>query len=529
MTEVGDLIDFDAIETQKENIRSIPGGRSAKQLSLLCSPLSSKVPAPLTETQDLRNAAREDFEKELLLVSESDDPLDIYDRYIKWTLSAYPSASSTTSSGLLPLLERATRAFLHSPLYKNDPRYLKTWLLYIHLFADSPRETYAFLATHGVGDALALYYEEFAAWLETQGRWTQAEEVFALGVERDARPAERLIRKYGEFQHRRETRAAAAGAQAGDGPASPALPKVRPALVAKTDPFATHAGEERDPQARDREAVATASAKPPKNGKKLAVFVDGEDGPAKSDSGPSTQGWDNIGSIAERKKENTHEAKPWAGEKLDGGRKLTSGQKMMVFRDPVSPFCRCPFHSLQSYVITGLIWVFWYLCIQSLLLNDNDISPSTMSHASQRYVTINPKTGKPECVFSDLEAVYPNGVDANSEEFSFEELRARHRGWLKKDWSKPMPSVKPAQTKQIIVEHEATCHLDLPTQSVLPHEEGPVKVLMESHPPQTVPLKGEVALKKANKEEKANRTRKIKVMEIRAETQTGELKLLFFG
>ena len=137
MAEVGDLIDFDAIETQKENIRSIPGGRSAKQLSLLCSPLSSKIPAPLTETQDLRNAARAEFENELLSASESDDPLDIYDRYIKWTLSAYPSASSTTSSGLLPLLERATRAFLHSPLYKNDPRYLKTWLLYIHLFADS--------------------------------------------------------------------------------------------------------------------------------------------------------------------------------------------------------------------------------------------------------------------------------------------------------------------------------------------------------------------------------------------------------
>jgi checkpoint serine/threonine-protein kinase len=333
MAEVGDLIDFDAIETQKENIRSIPGGRSAKQLSLLCSPLSSKVPAPPTETQDLRNAARAEFESELQSISESDDPLDIYDRYIKWTLSAYPSASSTPSSGLLPLVERATRAFLQSPLYRNDPRYLKLWLLYIHLFADAPRETYAFLATHGVGDVLALFYEEYAAWLEAQGRWAQAEEVFATGVERGARPAERLVRKYAEFQHRRETKLEAQGNY---GPGSPALPKIRPALAAKTDPFVHAGAEERDPQARDRDTAVTAAASKPKSGKKMTIFADGEDEPAKSSSGPSSQGWDSIGSITERKKENTHEAKPWAGEKLDGGKKLTSGQKMMVFRDPVS-------------------------------------------------------------------------------------------------------------------------------------------------------------------------------------------------
>jgi checkpoint serine/threonine-protein kinase len=335
MAEVGDLIDFEAIETQKENIQSIPGGRSAKQLSLLCSPLSSKIPAPLSETQDLRNAARAEYETELQTISESDDPLDIYDRYIKWTLAAYPTASATPASGLLPLVERATRAFLHSPLYKNDPRYLKTWLLYIRLFADSPRETYAFLATHGVGDALALFYEEYAAWLESQGRWAQAEEVFATGVDRGARPTERLVRKYAEFQHRHEAKAA----QQDDGPASPALPKVRPALAAKTDPFGH--SDERDPQAQDRDAAAVAAAARPKNGKKLAIFADGDNEPAKS--APSSQGWDNIGSISERRKENTHEAKPWTGEKLDGGRKIVSGQKMTVFRDPVSFFCIYPF------------------------------------------------------------------------------------------------------------------------------------------------------------------------------------------
>jgi checkpoint serine/threonine-protein kinase len=332
MAEVGDLIDFEAIETQKENIQSLPGGRSAKQLSLLCSPLSSKIPPSLNETSDLRAAARADFEKELDSAHDADDPLDIYDRYIKWTLSAYPSASSTPTSGLLPLLERATRSFIQSSMYKNDPRYLKLWLLYIHLFADAPRETYAYLATHGIGAQLALFYEEFAAWLEAGGRWVQAEEVFAAGVERGAQPAERLVRKYAEFQHRREARTES-GVE--DGPKSPALPRIRPALAAKMEVGV----EERDPQARDREASAAAAAatsRPKGQKSKLAIFADGDEEPAKAPVGALSQGWDNIGTIADRKKENTHEAKPWAGERLDGGKKLVSGQKMTVFRDPVS-------------------------------------------------------------------------------------------------------------------------------------------------------------------------------------------------
>ena len=331
MAESGDLIDFAVIETQKENIQSLPGGRSAKQLSQLCGPLSAIKSPPLSQSVELKNQIRQDFEKELLTVAEADDPLEIYDRYVKWTADAYPSAQATPESGLLPLLERATKTFLTSPMYKNDPRYLKMWLLYIRLFADSPRETYAYLAKQGIGEGLALFYEEFAAWLEGAGRWSQAEEVYASGLDMEARPAERLLRKFAEFQHRRDTKP-----ESSDGPSSPALPKIRPALMAKTDPFAG-ALEENDPQARDRAAAAgAASSGSSRPGRaKLSVFADGDE-PAQSTSSGSGQAWDNIGSLAERKKENIREAKPWAGEKLDGGKKLAGGPKMSIFRDPVS-------------------------------------------------------------------------------------------------------------------------------------------------------------------------------------------------
>ena len=329
---MGDLINFDIIETHKENIQSLPGGRSAKALAstLAQSSLDPNTTLTSSDTKGLNDVARQEFETELLSISEADDPLDIYDRYVKWTLTAYPSVQATTQSCLLPLLERATKAFLTSAHYKNDPRYLKLWLHYIRLFSDSPRETFAFLARHHIGDGLALFYEEFAAWLEGQGRWAQAEEVYLLGINREARPVERLARKLREFHSRSARRE-----RTGNGPSSPALPTVRPALAAKVDPFASAGPSVVDPQ---RTAPASRARKAPAV-QKLEVFSD-LDAPPPALSvagGESAKGWENIGSIANRKKENLMEPKPWAGETLKAGKKLGSAPKMMIFKDEVNP------------------------------------------------------------------------------------------------------------------------------------------------------------------------------------------------
>jgi checkpoint serine/threonine-protein kinase len=322
MSGSGDLIDFNVIEGHKENIQALPSGRSAKALAQLYSPpLLGANPSP-SLIQDANSKERQVFEKELTLIDEADDPLDVYDRYVKWTLDAYPSAQATPQSGLLPLLERATKTFQSSSHYKNDPRYLKIWLHYIRLFSDAPREVFAFLARHSIGEGLALYYEEFAAWLENAGRWSQAEEVYKMGIEKDARPVERLARKFGEFERRK-----AALPEDTEEPKSPALPIVRAALAAKTDPFAAVSPA---PQQQPKPTAA-------KKGKssKMQIFADVDEADRPS-TGSSSQGWDNIGTLAERKKENTHAAKPMAGETLKVGKTNGGMQKMMVFKDTVS-------------------------------------------------------------------------------------------------------------------------------------------------------------------------------------------------
>ncbi|KAJ6029205.1 hypothetical protein N7444_012192 [Penicillium canescens] len=400
MAASDDLVDFDIIENQKENIQSLPGGRSARELARIFSAGSNsdKIPSPSPNaTRTLNDAVREEFEGELQSIGESDDPLDVYDRYVKWTLNAYPSAQATPDSGLLPLLERATKSFLSSSHYRNDPRYLRLWLHYIRLFSDAPRETFAFLARHRIGESLALFYEDFAGWLEGAGRWSQADEVYRLGMDREARPVERLARKYSEFQDRYERRPQDAG------PSSPALPAVRPALAAKMDPFASSESPA-DPQAS---RPSPSAAPKTKSGKaKMAIFSDADSAAPGPATGGATKGWDSIGSIRDRKKENEVEAKPWAGETLKAGKKAVPSQKMAIFRDESKPD----------------------------LPTKEPMPPKQVPEHHVREA-VNPRTGRRERVFVDLKSVYPDRKNP-AYEMSFEELRSIRRGWMDKNWKK---------------------------------------------------------------------------------------------
>ncbi|KAK0731588.1 Mad3/BUB1 homology region 1-domain-containing protein [Lasiosphaeris hirsuta] len=434
-----DLINFDIIEGQKENIQALPSGRSAKKLAELFSP--QPLHKPSSDTKTIHDCIRAEYEAEIVAIAESDDPLDVYDRYVRWTLDSYPSAQATPQSQLHILLERATKAFVSAPTYKNDPRYLKIWLHYIRFFSDLPRETFVFLSRHSIGETLALFYEEYAAWLEGAGRWAQAEEVYKLGIEREARPTSRLLRKFDEFDQRR---AQLPEAEVG-GPSSPALPTVRPALAAKTDPFvAVAAAALRDPQPpRQTSGIGGQAAKPARS--KLAIFSDADAvAPALSAAGPGSKGWDNIGSLADRKKENVMEAKPWAGETLKAGGKKSTAPKLAVFRDT----------SLSKQLSQSHIPIYPY----------------------QAQVTVNPANGRKERVFVDLEAVYPDPEEPGAE-LSFEEIWAANQGWLDHDYE---DEVEPQPEPEFEAEAESS-QLSAPMmdENSLPDMNVPAKKVSE--------------------------------------------------
>lgn len=322
---------FDDIELHKENIQPLASGRSARALAQVLSARAS--PVVLRGEHAVKQA---EYEKELKTASELDDPLEVWVRYVNWTVETFPSGNSH-DSGLVHLLERVTREFLHEEQYKNDPRYLKLWIQYIQNYSDAPREAFAYVARHDIGQRLALFYEEFATLLESIGRKNQAAEIYQTGIENNARPVDRLVRKYDEFKQRLEH-----SPPAEDEPASPALRAARPALAAKPLDGGL-GGVPSDPQQQQQRP---APAKKPAR-QKMAIFSDADAGPSAKTTKEVT-GWDEIGTRAHRKKENTMEPKPFAGQvmKQEGGKKSSESGKLMVFRDAVSipSSCAHPLH-----------------------------------------------------------------------------------------------------------------------------------------------------------------------------------------
>ena len=299
-------VEFDAIESAKENVMPSADGYSAASLSKVFAQTSF-------DRQEEKQAKRHAFEQEVADSSDdSDDPLEVWTRYINWVREAYPQGH-TTESGLITLVERCTRHFLSYPQYKDDPRYLRLFILYARYF-DAPVDIYLFLEMNQIGLSLALYYEEYAGLMEMQGRFGKAESVYLMGLSKEARPVERLRRKYNEFKARMQVLP-----QGVEEPASPKRRAVRTVLGQAVN-------DVQQPQAA---AVANSSSR-------IQIFAD-PDGDAKADAAP----WEAIGTLRERRKENAQEAKQWKGEILPmaGSRPVESGERLQIYKDQVIVSC----------------------------------------------------------------------------------------------------------------------------------------------------------------------------------------------
>ena len=181
---------------------------------------------------------------------------------------------------------------------------------------------------------------------------------------------------------------------------------------------------------------------------------------------------------------------------------------------------------------------------------------------------MNPKTGRKEYVFANLELVYPSGNAESGYEFCFEELRAMKRGLIdptgrvvkpkkqktvktqaeQRPVTPPEQSVSPKNTKvsstrklDIFQDTETSkVPVKIPVFEDNEAEKKPAKtpifqdVTETSRVPAKIPIfddseapqpKSDAeakAARKALKEEKANRTRKIEIMEVKAEPQTSK-------
>ncbi|KAL9537346.1 hypothetical protein MBANPS3_011860 [Mucor bainieri] len=184
------------IDACKENIQPYRKGRSMSALTTLMGSSAEREAALLS--------GHEQFREQLKHMDEQDDPLQVYINYIEWTIQMYPEGPKGQSN-LLWLLEDATTQFSDDARYKADARFLKIWLEYAK-HSEHKKNVFLHLMENRIGQELALFYEEYAAYYERLEKMDEATQVFEMGLAKEAVPLKRLRKNYDQFRARLQER-----------------------------------------------------------------------------------------------------------------------------------------------------------------------------------------------------------------------------------------------------------------------------------------------------------------------------------
>ncbi|XP_070612775.1 mitotic checkpoint serine/threonine-protein kinase BUB1 beta [Erythrolamprus reginae] len=178
-------------ELSKENVQPLRQGR---QMTTLQGVLAQQDVSTHMVIQQQKRA----FESEIRFYS-GDDPLDIWDRYIKWTEQTFPQGGK--EGNLSAVLERAIQALKEQQRYYQDPRYLSLWLKFGNCCSE-PLDLYSYLHSQEIGTSLAQLYITWAEELEARENFKKADMIFQEGILRKAEPLDKLLSHHREFQAR---------------------------------------------------------------------------------------------------------------------------------------------------------------------------------------------------------------------------------------------------------------------------------------------------------------------------------------
>nr|XP_031360823.1 mitotic checkpoint serine/threonine-protein kinase BUB1 beta [Lonchura striata domestica] len=178
-------------ELSKENVQPLRQGRV---MSRLQEALSQQDSSSHTTVQ----LKKKEFEAEIRFYC-GDDPLDVWERYIKWTEQAFPGGGK--DGNLAAVLERAVQALHGQQRYYKDPRYLNLWLKFSDC-CNEPLDLYGYLHSQEIGTTLAPLYITWAEALEARGSFRKADLIFQEGLQRKAEPLDKLQAHHKQFQAR---------------------------------------------------------------------------------------------------------------------------------------------------------------------------------------------------------------------------------------------------------------------------------------------------------------------------------------
>ena len=183
-------------EDSKENVQPLRSGRKASFLKAALQP-SAEVNQHLIEQ-------RQKFEEEILAGENSFDPLDSWDKYLKWTQQNFLIGENKKTYEAI--LRKFIVKFLKFEQYKNDPRYINAWILMARN-SENPEDIFSYMKSEGLGLKCATFYISWAEELEKYGLDKKAASIYQLGQENNAEPIALLSKMQNAFEMRSARRA----------------------------------------------------------------------------------------------------------------------------------------------------------------------------------------------------------------------------------------------------------------------------------------------------------------------------------
>ncbi|KAL8169376.1 UNVERIFIED_CONTAM: Mitotic checkpoint serine/threonine-protein kinase BUB1 beta [Gekko kuhli] len=178
-------------ELSKENVQPLRQGRVMATLEEALAQQDVSSHAAIQQQ-------KREFESEIRFYC-GDDPLDVWDRYIKWTEQTFPQGGK--ESNLSAVLERAVKALNEQQRYYQDTRFLSLWLKFGNCCSE-PLDVYNYLHSQGIGTSLAQLYITWAEELEERGSYKKADLIFQDGLLCKAEPLDKLQSHHRQFQAR---------------------------------------------------------------------------------------------------------------------------------------------------------------------------------------------------------------------------------------------------------------------------------------------------------------------------------------
>ncbi|KAK4276429.1 hypothetical protein QN277_014584 [Acacia crassicarpa] len=176
-------------EMFKENVRPLKRGRNVNLLNTALNAHNhNRLKKSLLDNRRRLIEAIDEY--------KGDDPLLPWLECIKWVQESFPPGGDC--SGLVVIYEQCVRTFWHSERYKDDLRYLKVWLEYADNCVDAD-VIYGFLDANGIGRTHSTFYISYALYMESKNKIKAANEIFDLGISRNAQPMAKLKDAYRKF------------------------------------------------------------------------------------------------------------------------------------------------------------------------------------------------------------------------------------------------------------------------------------------------------------------------------------------